>query len=131
MRVENDAPRLISLDYMEGEGKHRLRKRLKLMPGVNEVDEDAWKKATASPAAASLVKDRTLIVDGPAPTVVVEQTPPPSKHVGVPGNVGDAKLLIGGTEDMDQLESWAGSETRSTVLTAIDSRIEALGSAGL
>lgn len=55
------------------------------------------------------------------------ETIEPTPTAGVPGNAKQARASVLASENADQLEAWKQSETRATVLEAIDKTLSRLG----
>lgn len=147
MIIENDTSKLISLNCKDFG-------TLNLLPGMNDVDDDHWAQlkfskgqkgdiAKGIPAGFVhvLLETRKIFEIGESPKQ--EETAPVKKAApvkeasektkkiaidasGVPGNAGDAIANVNLTEDVEQLEEWAATESRKTVLKAIHEKIEEL-----
>lgn len=93
--------------------------KLKLMPGVNDVDEKAWSKAKKNfevEVERGELEDLSSKVEDDFETGLGAY------------NVGDAKALIAETADEALLKEWrddeVGGKKRKGILEAIDSRFE-------
>ena len=111
--VENTESRVISIGGVELKPDHQWKDTL--LPGVNEVDEEAWKKALAVPAVRALVKEGKL-------------KPEPGKRADATAleDVDDALSLIAKTVDRSLLEAWARREKRPQVRDAIEAQLKAI-----
>jgi hypothetical protein len=140
MFVKNNTARLITLGVREGEP-------VRLMPGVNEVDDKAWTKATETVAAKAMLepqkdedkpwlepvsaKEAAASGDtggGTAGTGGTTNTTTASTQSVTEMNATDATSLISSTFDKKLLEKWRTQEqqgkSRITVLDALDDQLE-------
>lgn len=88
---------------------------LKLLPGINQVDEKMWAKAEKHPLVKHHLSEENLVVhdekiEGKAG---LSETP-----------VKDAKRIIVGTFDKELLQNWKSGEKRKSVVDAIDAQIK-------
>jgi hypothetical protein len=99
--------------------RHKIGKRIALMPGVNEVDDKEWAKVAELP----LVKH------------YMEMDPPQLEVVGLGKRgsavqsldqmtVDEASKLIGETYDRDLLKKWKKKDDRKGIHHAIDQQLE-------
>jgi len=139
LKVENDSPRLLTLNLTG-------RQPLVLKPGTNEVDDDHWAALMAAHGQKempngkpgflwTLLDSKQLLVGAEAKKAAVKTEKEMAKAEekpsgGVPGNVSDAIATVKATTDADKLEEWADTETRKTVLSAIDDQIVSLAALG-
>jgi hypothetical protein len=109
-----------------------------LLPGVNEVDDEAWKKAQTVALKALLTKQEgedkpalELVSSAEATTATTAGATTGTTDTGGTGtlsskNVTDAKALVAETYDRKLLERWRTEETRHTVQQAIDEQLAKL-----
>jgi hypothetical protein len=125
--VKNNTARVIGL----GDGAN-------LLPGVNDIDDEVWKKAQQTVVVKSFLQKQEgetqptleLVSSTEAATAT---TATGTTDTGTAGtgtlsskNVTDAKALIAETYDRKLLERWRTEETRHTVQQAIDEQLEKL-----
>jgi hypothetical protein len=118
---------------------HALPGGVVLKPGVNEVEEAAWKRAlrggsaegakASTPKALKALLDKKLIevvgsADATGTPVAGSNTPPPTSLADMKAD--EAEALVSMTYDRDLLSKWRSSEKRSGVLKAIDTQLKAL-----
>ena len=109
---------------------------IRLMPGANEVDADAWATAKTLPVIQAHLRAKTLEEVG-ASGKTAHPTPGPSEslfgkpHASVepPTSLAqlkpdEAKALVGDTFDKELLGRWKKSDSRKGVQDAIDEQLE-------
>lgn len=106
MIVENIAARVISLGLTKG-------KDVDLMPGVNDIPDDAWREAETHPAVKGMIADGTLRVQ-PGRVDLARMKPE------------EAAALVAKTFDRKTLEGWASQEKRAPVSRAIEDQLAAI-----
>jgi hypothetical protein len=104
--VENTQPRI-----------HNLGGHCTLMPGINEVEEAAWKEALKIELVRDLVRLGVLKPQAPAAPVAGAQGLAAMK-------VPEAIATVKKTVDKDLLEKWYADEQRKGVLEAIEEQLE-------
>jgi hypothetical protein len=88
---------------------------VKLMPGINEVDEETWDKPEVSNSAADLVKAGLVVVDRKVSLKDLAALKPE-----------EAISSVKETVDRALLEQWKATEKRPAVLQAIQAQIAAI-----
>ena len=118
MKVKNNETRV---HVLGGSGDAGVR----LIPGVNEVDDEAWKKATEKPGPAlkHLLDKKVLEVVGESePTGAAKPATTSQDLSGY--DVAKAKDIIADTFDRDTLTKWRRAEKRKEVQTMLDDQLE-------
>lgn len=117
---------------------HNLGGAVILNPGVNEVDDKAWKTALAggskdgkgeTPKALQALLDEKKIEVVSASAAKASSSgdaPPPSTQSLSDMTVPEASDLIGQTFDRDLLARWRKEDERVGVRNAIDEQLEVL-----
>lgn len=133
MRVRNNDVRVITVGGL-----------VNLVPGVNQVDDALWKKASGkkqNKVLKALFDGKTVEVLGGtnSKSDTSEQSSDdededgkgPASGAAKTGrdnlsdlNAEEARELISDTLDRDTLEAWRQGESRKTVLAAIDEQLE-------
>lgn len=100
---------------------------LVLLPGVNEVDSEAWLKAKKHPFIESAFDDGDLRwVPGRGPDDVKAKQPVEAYPLkGMP--VKTAIAVVKKTPSIAVLEGWKKVETKKEILSAISAQIEEIG----
>jgi hypothetical protein len=104
MKVENKDKRIWN-----------IADRVRLLPGVNEVDEKIWDLPEVSNSAADLVRARLVVVHRGASVKDLSALKP-----------DEAVVVVKDTVDRALLERWAGTEKRKAVADAIADQLKAI-----
>lgn len=114
VKVQNHEARVTTVGYAYGKiagghgtGTHKLR----LKPGVNEIERDAWEQAKKLPVIQAMIKSHDL-----------EELS--LKQPGLKGYTVDGAIeVVEGTFDRELLRKWKGDETRDAVISSIETQI--------
>lgn len=108
IRIQNNAPRIITL------GSRDHEERLKLLPGINELETDdqflAWEKAKATAPVQHHLEEGVLVEMNNA---LLGELP-----------AKDAIKFVEGCVSREQLNKWKKGETRDVVVAAIEKQIK-------
>lgn len=116
VKVMNNQPKVHTIGYAYhgvagGAGTHT--KSFRLLPGLNEVNADAWAAAKKLPVVAHLVKTRAFV------------------EVQLKADAGIAKLsasdaigIVKATLDREKLQEWLRAESRDPVKNALEDQID-------
>lgn len=99
---------------------HNLGGHCILMPGHNEVDEAAWKKAQEIELVRDYVRLGVLKPKATAPAAPGAQTTIATMKAG------EAIEVVKKTVDKELLERWYAEDQRKGVLDAIEKQLEAV-----
>lgn len=122
--VKNNSPRLIGIGKPHNSAQKGITGTaadIRLMPGNNEVDAEAWARAEAIPTIKLMLEDKaqngrhTLEVEGSVKKSISEL--PEAEVVKLVGEVYDPK----------QLDHWAKTDKRERVQAAIEAQRKAIG----
>src|SRR5690606_28599282 len=117
MFVHNTEPRLFGLNTKECS--------VKLMPGVNQVDDEQWAKVKDMKLVKHLLASGSLKIAEPAK----EKGQGKAQSIKEM-NAGEAIKLVDQTLDEALLAKFAGEEDRKSVVDAIEKQFKKLEEAG-
>jgi hypothetical protein len=117
-----------------GKGKLNLHHGVSLAPGVNEVDSAAWDKCKQESLTQHYLGQQIVkVVSGSSVEPTVKPKASAQKPEVEPGTQSlsgmkakDAISYVGQCEDFAALEEWLDMEDRSTVVSAIEKRLQQL-----
>jgi hypothetical protein len=98
---------------------HNLGGHCILMPGVNQVDDEAWGRAAEIAVVRHYVSVGVFVVEDAA-------APAPGESLLKGMSKSKAALLVAKTFDVRQLKAWLEAEGRGTVRSALESQLDAI-----
>lgn len=119
--ITNKQARIIVLTWPKTEDQPAGR--LQLAPGANEIADDVAERAMATSGFKMFARSGALRVKGIKPTPKAAKAEPADIKTM---NAKDAIAHVEKVSDLASLDSWLGTEERSTVTAAIAKRIGAL-----
>lgn len=115
MLIEYSKPNVLNLPLTSDKGIHEGS--VMLIPGVNEVAKDTWKRLAALPKIKRLV-------EGGFVSVEVSNDDTEEAYSLAKLELGKAVSVIKKTVDIRLLEKWAACETRPGVATTIAKQLK-------
>lgn len=103
---------------------------IRFLPGINEVEESNWNKVKDHPLLQERFDSGALVwVKGPKDEVkkAKAEALPPVEDDGdalAGTTVEEAKKLVTDTFDLNLLKKWSETETRKSVLKAIEAQVD-------
>lgn len=102
-------------------------KRIRFMPGVNDVKDEDWAKLKQDPEFQAFLDGPEKVMEEMTPDLLVEKGKAKPAADDLSGfTEKKAKTLVEATVDRDLLKAWLDKETRSPVKRALEEQIQKL-----